>query len=811
MEEISALGIITITLLLIAFVIPYLNALQRSKEYKKGKRKYSALSSNLGKLKDHVIKESDRWPIYARPVMFTHIDHEAQIEFAKAQQNLTEADEIIPVIETIPEPETPEYFHPRYILNIPKNLTSISRGNRLVGNLRFLEEKIYNLNLAVKSLRKDRYKVEGIRLEVEWAVRELKRRVDETNSRLKSLDTWNAIQSYGIAWIINLAEDCHSEANNRIASNPEDEENGYLGHAIADIYINIGNFSLDCIDLFMDSQRVSRRYELDDFHNLLTHSTAFLKSITEAGTLSRWKKLPNIKAYIDKFPGTRNAAEKSLYVFRLQQNNLERLIETINSWQLDIEMDKLAKLEDECTFYWYSYEERKENWEKALGSPPRFPSHEMNKFQVLLSENILPTIDIDVIIKQSQIRTLIRRISQALIWHDLINDLVRSLAFELNFHINARKDVETLLGSQGKASVMLEQVRIAIRDTSPDLMDWGLKLLNDHKAFSQRAEKIRGANFPEIKHGLEKFVLQSRDLVEKHQIQLTQLMAEYNNLFNQIDHSNKEIGTYINFVPRFESQTIKMLSSEFKSAWDLLQKPKVEQYSWYRSTTNEMRIWIRNTESLIYQAQKNYQAFATSKKQVENAFKNTKKQIATCRAQVERKWGWYLNEIIPYVDRAEETLDSEIKEWLRLEERKWAEFTISKAIAKCEHLVKFSEQILDELNQEIGNGNKRQATLNYKVSDIKNLVLNNSKKLSFEEREEINMLISLAKRAESYETVDEYLEHARSLAMKRANWQEKKTIKRIININSGGGPVFMDKVDNRRGTIRGRGDKKGKG
>jgi hypothetical protein len=123
-------------------LILYSLARQRTKDYKKGKRKFNALSINLLELKENVTTEADRWPIYARPVMFTDIDHSAQIEFANAQKALTDADQILPQIETIEEPETPEQFRFEYLFNVPKNLKTIFVGNQLVGNVRSLEQKL---------------------------------------------------------------------------------------------------------------------------------------------------------------------------------------------------------------------------------------------------------------------------------------------------------------------------------------------------------------------------------------------------------------------------------------------------------------------------------------------------------------------------------------------------------------------------------------------------------------------------------------------------------------------------------------------
>lgn len=104
-----------IAILLVVFILGpllvYNVARQRSKEYKQGKRKFNALSNNLLQLRGHVITEADRWPIYARPVMFTDIDHSAQVEFARAQKAIRDADEIVPEISGIPEPKTSEKFN----------------------------------------------------------------------------------------------------------------------------------------------------------------------------------------------------------------------------------------------------------------------------------------------------------------------------------------------------------------------------------------------------------------------------------------------------------------------------------------------------------------------------------------------------------------------------------------------------------------------------------------------------------------------------------------------------------------------------
>ena len=77
-----AVGIVVV---IVAPVLFYILAQQSKKAYKHGKRRFYSLSKKYFHQKKQITMEADRWPIYARPILFTEIDHDAQIEFAKAQ------------------------------------------------------------------------------------------------------------------------------------------------------------------------------------------------------------------------------------------------------------------------------------------------------------------------------------------------------------------------------------------------------------------------------------------------------------------------------------------------------------------------------------------------------------------------------------------------------------------------------------------------------------------------------------------------------------------------------------------------------
>ena len=119
-------------LVFIVFMLLYAQARQRAKEYRRWKRKLVDLAEHLHRLRENIDSEADRWPMYARPVLFTEIDHEAQIEFARAQQVLSDADQILPEIDSLEEPELPEEFSLIDFFNVPKNLKTIFLGNQLI-------------------------------------------------------------------------------------------------------------------------------------------------------------------------------------------------------------------------------------------------------------------------------------------------------------------------------------------------------------------------------------------------------------------------------------------------------------------------------------------------------------------------------------------------------------------------------------------------------------------------------------------------------------------------------------------------------
>src|ERR1044071_6424043 len=130
MNELTSLAWLLLLLVFIVLMFLYGQARLRAAEYRRGKKKFAILNEHLEKMRDTMLSESDRWPMYARPVLFTEIDREAQIEFARAQQALAEAEQILPEIATIEEPTLPDQFRLQDFFDVPKLIRTISQIGR---------------------------------------------------------------------------------------------------------------------------------------------------------------------------------------------------------------------------------------------------------------------------------------------------------------------------------------------------------------------------------------------------------------------------------------------------------------------------------------------------------------------------------------------------------------------------------------------------------------------------------------------------------------------------------------------------------
>ncbi len=780
MNGLTPLVWLLLLLALIVLLFLYAQARLRAGAYRRGRKKFAILNEHLEKLREMMLSESDRWPMYARPVLFTEIDREAQIEFASAQQALAEAEQILPEIERIEEPEIPDQFRLQDFFNVPKLLKIISLGNQLSGSVNELEQLILRLQTTQKSLRMNRQQVEEKRLAVEKSIEKLRIRTEQINKRLKPLDVWRSIEAHNFSWVVNIAERCELEASSRLMTALENDQ-GYIEHATANIFVDIGNFSLDCIELFLESQKISRRYELDTFLQYFNESTGFLQSILQMEEVwSGWKKLRQVKPYIEALPTTRRQAEVALRSFRNRQEYFEKLLERISVINVEKEINAVDALENEGTYYWYSYEEQKTYWEKALGTPTVFPSQELERFRTLLLGEIYPATHVDVVIKQSQLLGLIQKAGQALTWHDAITKLILQLGTALRSHKVAQQTVNQLLANQGEARRLHDRLEQVLLDTSPELREAGTQQVSEIQSYLDQARKVRGVDFPELLTHLGQWIADSERIVKQHEVQFEELKATYDQYHQRIRALIKEVGVYMSHIPPFDASSIQSFDALFDEGVVILSAQRVERTSWLSPAVDRMQAWLEKAEALTAPARDKYTAFENENRIVEDLLQQTEAELKRSKSEIDSNWGWSRSETLPKIDSLARAFIREKNHWERLRERNWAEYNIHQAVATCENLITFCEGVLLDLAKTMESMHPRQDQIAGKTESVMRLLDQNGASLSTSDRIDVRSLVGMARQTPDYEFANRLLDYAETMAMNRANPLTRNAITNLL-------------------------------
>jgi hypothetical protein len=615
----------------------------------------------------------------------------------------------------------------------------------------------------------NRQQVEEKRLAVEKSIEDLRARTEQINKRIKPLDVWRSFEAHNFLWVVNIAERCQTEASSRLMASSESDQ-GYIEHATAKIFVDIGNFALDCIELFLESQAISRRYELDTFLKFFAESTGFLQSILQMEEVwGGWKRLKQVKPYIEALPATRGQAERSLRSFKNRQAYFETLIERAAAIDLQKEVHVVEALEKEAAYYWYPYEEQTFYWEKALGNPTVFPSRELERFQALFLGEIQPSIHVDAVIKQSQLLSLIQKVGQALAWHDAVTKLIVRLGTALRSHKEAQARVNQLLAAQGEAARLLNRLELVLLDTSPELREAGTRLAGEYREYVEQARRIRGVDFPELSNRLTQWVADAGGLVTQHAAQFEALKASYAAYHTRIESLIKEVGVYMNHVPPFDEPSIRLFDEVFDEGIAVLSEQRVERYSWLAPALSRMQAWVDRADPVVAAARDQYTAFESQSRLAGELLERTEAELRRRREQVDLNWNWSRSEILPRIESLARAFAREKNHWDRLTERNWAEYTIGRAASTSENLVRFCEGVAADLTQALESVNQRQSRLDDKAGAVTALLERNGSRLSTADRLDIRSLVGVAKETRDYDFAERALDYAETMAMRQAS------------------------------------------
>ena len=643
-----------------------------------------------------------------------------------------------------------------------------------------LEQLLLRLQETQKSLRMNRRQVEEKRLAVEKSIEELRLRAEQIGKRLKPLDVWRSLEAQNFLWVVNIAERCQVEASSRLMTS-SDNDQGYIEHATATIFVEIGNFSLDCIELFLESQKISRRYELDTFVKTFAESTEFLQAILQMDEVwSGWKKLKQVKPYIEALPSARGQAEAALRSFKNRQEVFETLIERLSGIDLENEIQVVQALEAEGAYYWYPYQEQTMYWERALGSPTLFPSQELERFQTLLQGELQPATHVDAVIKQSQLMKLIQSVGEALVWHDAITKLIVQLGTALRLHKEAQQTVNRLLAGQGEASRLQERLQQVLIDTSPDLREAGVRRVGEMQTFVEQAQAIRGVDFPELLTRLGQWMAEAERLVTQHEVQFEELKANYERDHQRMGDMVKEIGGYLNHIPPFDRASIQSFDVLFDEAIVILSEPKLERTSWLSPAVGRMQDWLEKAEPVLPPAREKTTAFENERPLVEELLAQTEAELVRTKSEIDSSWGWSQSETLLKLDSLARAFVRERNHWERLRERNWGEYNIHQAVATCENLITFCQGVLLDLAQTMESIQPRQDQLANKTESVLQLLDQNGASLSTADRLDIRSLVGMARGAADYEFANQLLDYAETIALNRANTLTRNEITNLL-------------------------------
>jgi hypothetical protein len=487
-----------------------------------------------------------------------------------------------------------------------------------------------------------------------------------------------------------------------------------------------------------------------------------------------------VKPYIEALPGARQQAEASLRSFKNRQDVFETLLERLSAIELDKEIDVVDILEREAAYYWYSYEEQKTYWERALGTPTVLPSQELARFQALLLGELQPATHVDAPIKQSQLLHLIQKVGEAVTWHDAIQTRIVQLGTALRTHKEAQQTVNGLLAAQGEASRLYDRLQLVVIDTSPDIREAGRRQAGEMQTYLEQARTIRGVDFPALQASLGQWIAGSERLIRQHEVQFEELKADYDRYHPRIGVLIKEIGVYMSHIPPFDAPSIQSFDMLFDEGVMILSEQKVERTSWLSPAVRRMQAWLETAEVVAASARERYSAFESGTRLAEERLQQAEAELRRSKSEMDSNWGWSRSETLPRIDSLARAFLREKHHWERIREREWAEYSIDRAIATCETVITFCEGVLRDLAQTMEFIRPRQDQLAGKTESVMRLLDQNGASLSTSDRLDIRSLVGRARETPDYEFAHRLLEYAETMAMSRATPSTRSEITSLL-------------------------------
>jgi hypothetical protein len=615
-----------------AVIIFYASAKSKLKNYENDQKDYQLLVDNLNKLETRLQDEADHWPIYARPMLFTDVDHESQLEFAKAQKAMSEAHGITPDLqETIDQP----IVKPS-LLYIFENIRIIRIGSHFRSQIYSLAYKSIDLARSIIALNNNQNKINQKRSLVKANIKKLQASIDEANKQVNGIEKNSAGSVTQIYWTITTAQEAHDSAQKEIIPKPNSEledDQGDLVYAIADVYATIGNIAIKCFHLYCDSLKEIGRYELDIFRGLFQESIDHLHSILKIKDINGWKKLRRAKPPIDEFPIKETQARASLDDFRQKRLAFETIEQQLSKLEWDAKIIEADKVQEKCGRYWTPYQENRSEWQIVLENRV-LPKTRLIQLRDLCISNIIPATALGALIQQSSLPTLTQNISKILKEIQIADFDVSNLSREYEKNLIAEEWVRLQVAKEGQLFITISNIQRVANDSDDDLISLCLILIERYNGFIERIKMVRGANFPDLATQINVLLSECNGLIVAYKTRVAECEMKYKRLITGMRTSLNELRKYIDISPSLDQQHIMRLEQLAIACKLLLEESTGNRYLSMRSLVGRMEEWNQTGAPFIAQTKARMENFNSLCDQTENsiiraiAFMNNNRPLA---------------------------------------------------------------------------------------------------------------------------------------------------------------------------------------
>jgi len=665
----------------IALGVPLGSAWLANKSIEQAKQDYESyryIQKQLRHLRYELGKESWRWPIYVRPVLFTEIDQVAQVHFSNAQSALCKAEEMEQYIQKPPAPPP----IPIQRFSIPLNWRNINFCQALFKDVAHYQELKLFLENELQNLRTEHAKEKDICRKVTEAVDTLEQRVQDSGEQSKSISGNNAFEQ--------LLYEALSYVQNSLLMAREyqtNETDDRLNYAIIDILTRFSNYILDHLDLYHKGVQIPARFYADHFETRLKDFRKHLDRIREVNTVTDWKSLFCADCMLLHGQRKERRARESLLSFLGQQREFLALENQLYSLDLSEITQNAEALEKSCEEYWMTYEEGIEIWQGALGRHP-IPTLQISNSKRLLQANIIPSIITGKVIKQTELPQINENIQTFLSQIETAKKDANSLINLLEVHKKAQVEVEQQIVPGGVVHERVKALEPIRDDTSRELQKVCIYCIQRFDVYVDKASKVRGANFPAIQHELPAFIKKCEQAKKDHETLVNDLSVQSRNLQARLKRNQYELAILEQERPLIDwdwEDTRRRLSNS------------INEYDITTRSYTKLNKYISKARQAVDTSTRDRDQIREKRKQFQTIYQQAGKTLTELKIALQEVednyrggFSWAYIKITEDLRPVYKAYNSHYQAWLQTKSLE----TVQQALAVCEQVEKEAKELL---------------------------------------------------------------------------------------------------------------------